>query len=265
MFKAITTWGLGLVFVNCLYFMKDCRAPPINWIWLELLNYSPRHGVGWRPTPQVYLVRDSVSVTGAKGGVDHEDQISKLIYTIVGLSKMCACSLHLYFKKLHSHPQPRPSRATISTPLGSFQWVLFSLFPSVGASQAREFQIATTRTPRKTVQTTFCTVIYIFSDKIAQIPCFYHVFACFCNGFLQNSNLHTCRHKTVPKHHVLQYVQFPFIEFSSIFTCCNAAGQLKHIYKKSFQHIVFHSVFYNVSAQKHGTLDVFRHKVGPKH
>ena len=29
----------------------------------------------------------------------------------------------------------------------------------------------------------------------------------------------------------------------SIFPCSNAAGQLKHKYKKSFQNIVFHSVF----------------------
>ena len=34
-----------------------------------------------------------------------------------------------------------------------------------------------------------------------------------------------------------------FTLFSSIFPCANAAGQLKHIYKKSFKNIVFFSVF----------------------
>ena len=34
-----------------------------------------------------------------------------------------------------------------------------------------------------------------------------------------------------------------FTLFSSIFPCANAAGQLKHIYKKSFKNIVFCSVF----------------------
>ena len=37
------------------------------------------------------------------------------------------------FEKLRSHPQPGPSRTMISPPLGSSQWVLFYLFPRVGA------------------------------------------------------------------------------------------------------------------------------------
>ena len=35
-----------------------------------------------------------------------------------------------------------------------------------------------------------------------------------------------------------------FTLFSSIFPCANAAGQLKHIYKKSFKNIVFFQCFY---------------------
>ena len=46
----------------------------------------------------------------------------------------------------------------VSPSMRSFQCVLFSLFHPAGASQAREFQIATTTMPRKTVQTTFSTV-----------------------------------------------------------------------------------------------------------
>ena len=56
-----------------------------------------------------------------------------------------------------------------------------------------------------------------------------------------------------------------FTQFSSIFPCANAAGQLKHIYKKSFKNIVFFSqCFYSFFRQKHHSLHVFRLKVGPK-
>ena len=147
----------------------------------------------------------------------------------------------------------------------------------MGTSQAREFQVATTTTttPRKTVQTTFCTVICIFFHKILQIPCFLKCVCMFLQCFpSKHGNLHICRHKTVPKHNFLQCFQFPclpkplktplFTLSSSICPCSNAAGQLKHIYKKSFKNIVVYSVF-KVFRQKHRNLHVFRHKVGPKH
>ena len=51
-----------------------------------------------------------------------------------------------------------------------------------------------------------------------------------------------------------------FTVFSSIFPCANAGSQLQHIYKKSFQNIVFDSVFPNVSSQTDGNLHVFCHK-----
>ena len=152
-------------------------------------------------------------------------------------------SISKSFAAIRSPGRPGPR----FPPLGSSQWVLFSLFPCVGASQAREFQIATTTTPRKTVQTTFRTVICIFFHKILQISCF---LKCVCMFFpAKHGNLHSCRHKTVPKHHLLQCFQFPslpkplktplFTLFSSIFPCSNAAGQLKHMYKKSFRNIIF--------------------------
>ena len=40
-----------------------------------------------------------------------------------------------------------------------------------------------------------------------------------------------------------------FTLFSSIFPCANAAGQLKHIYKKSFKNIVFVQCFYMFSVK----------------
>ena len=51
-----------------------------------------------------------------------------------------------------------------------------------------------------------------------------------------------------------------FTVFSSIFPCSNAGSQLQHIYNKSFQNIVFDSVFSNVSSQTDGNLHVFCHK-----
>ena len=60
-------------------------------------------------------------------------------------------------------------------------------------------------------------------------------------------NLHICRHKTVPKHHVLQCFQIPclpkrvFFNFS-MFQCLWQT-QTYIVYKKSFQNIVFHTVF----------------------
>ena len=66
-------------------------------------------------------------------------------------------------------------------PPGILPMGAFSTFPPMGASQAREFQIATTPTPRKTVRTTFLhRYLHFFFYKIPQIPCFWtclHVFA----------------------------------------------------------------------------------------
>ena len=51
-----------------------------------------------------------------------------------------------------------------------------------------------------------------------------------------------------------------FTVFSSIFPSANAGSQLQHIYKKSFQNIVFDKCFSNVSSQTDGNLHVFCHK-----
>ena len=119
----------------------------------------------------------------------------------------------------------------------SSQWVLFYLFPRGGPSQAKEFQIAATTTPRKTVQTTFCTISCIFFHKILQIFCMF--LQCFPS---KHGNLHICRHKTVPKHHFFYNVsnsiispnpwKHRYLHCFLQFSCSNAAGQLKHIYKK---------------------------------
>ena len=98
-----------------------------------------------------------------------------------------------------------------------------------------------------------------YIQKIRQKHCF---FQCFYNVFRRrHRDLRGFRHKVGPKHWFLQCFQGSGIKkvqcrdlpkplktqlftlFSSIFPCANAAGQLKHIYKKSFKNIVFCSVF----------------------
>ena len=149
----------------------------------------------------------------------------------VGFSNICACYLHLYFKKLRSHPQPGPSRATIPpSPLGILPMGFLS-FPCRGG--------ATTTTPRKTVQTTFCTVICMFSTKSSKSRVFWSVFAWFCNG-----NLHICHHKSVPKHNFLQCFKFPclpkplktplFTLFSSNFPCWPTQTYIQKILQQCF-------------------------------
>ena len=54
-----------------------------------------------------------------------------------------------------------------------------------------------------------------------------------------------------------------FTVFSSIFPCSNAGSQLQHIYKKSFQNIVFDSVFPMFPVKTDGNLHVFCH-IGSK-
>ena len=87
-------------------------------------------------------------------------------------------------------------------------------------------------------------------------------FQCFYMFFRQKRRkLHGFRHKVGPKQWFLQCFQGSGIKkvqcrdlpkplktplftlLSSIFPCANAAGQLKHIYKKSFKNSVFFNVF----------------------
>ena len=139
--KTINMWCVCIyIYIHIIYYYTILYYIILYYIILYcIILYSPRFAWGGRPHRRFFL-----SVTGAKGGVEHE-----------GL----------------------PLLGTL--PMGAFY-----LFPRVGASQAREFQIAATTTPRKTVQTTFCTVSCIFFHKILQIPCFWKCVACFCNVFL---------------------------------------------------------------------------------
>ena len=99
-----------------------------------------------------------------------------------------------------------------------------------------------------------------YIQKMSQKHCF---FQCFYNVFRRkHRNLRGFRHKVGPKQwffcsvfkalasKTIQCRDLPkplktplFTLFSSNFPCATAAGQLKHIYKKSFKNIVFFSVF----------------------
>ena len=130
----------------------------------------------------------------------------------------------------------------------------FSLFPPLEALQAAEFQIARQRR----------------LDSPPN-PVFFECVSMFLQWFpSKHGTLHFCRHKTGRKHHVRQCFQFPYLPnrwkyplftvFSSIFPCSNAGSRLQHIYKKSFQNIVFWQCFSNVSSQTDGNLHVFCHE-----
>ena len=158
--------------------------------------------------------------------------------------------LHLYFKKLRSHPQPTENPTLGILPMGAFL-----SFPSRGGLPSS----------RKTVQTTFCTVICIFSTKSSKARVFWSVFACFCNVFPQNTVIYTfvaikpfqniiflqCSNSLISpnpwKHRYLHC----FLQFFHVPMLLANSNIYNHIYKKSFKHIVF--------------THVFRHKVGLKH
>ena len=151
------------------------------------------------------------------------------------------------FQKAWQPAAAGPSRGTISPPLGSSQWVFFYLFPPVGASQAREFQVATTTTSRKTVQTTFCTVICIVFPQNPPNPVFFevclHVFAMFS---FKHGNLHICHQKSVSKHHFLPCVQFPYTAIYTVFfnfSMCQCRWPTQTYIQKNPSKTLFFTVF----------------------
>ena len=89
------------------------------------------------------------------------------------------------------------------------------------------------------------TVIYaVFGIKSVQNSGFCSVFKARASKKIQ------CRDRPKPLKTPL------FTLFSSILPCANAAGQFKHIYKKSFKNIVFFSVF-NIFSVKNAVIYTF--------
>ena len=114
----------------------------------------------------------------------------------------------------------------------------FSLFPPLEALQAAEFQIARQRR----------------LDSPPN-PVFFECVSMFLQWFpSKHGTLHFCRHKTGRKHHVRQCFQFPYLPNRWKYRYLQCFLQFFHvpmpvansniyIYKKSFQNIVFDSVF----------------------
>ena len=125
----------------------------------------------------------------------------------------------------------------LSFPLGSFQWVLlslfppveasqareFSLFPPVGASQAREFSLFPAVTASQAMEFSLFPPLEALQAAEFQIarqrrldsppnPVFFECVSMFLQWFPSKyGTLHFCRHKTGRKHHVRQCIQFPYL------------------------------------------------------
>ena len=169
---------------------------------------------------------------------------------------------------------PEAREFSLFPPVGAPQAREFSLFPPVWASavtafQAMEFSLFP---PFKTLQAAEFQIARQRRLDSPPNPVFFECVSMFLQWFpSKHGTLHFCRHKTGRKHRSCstmlpiplspQPLKIPlFTVFSSIFPCANAGSQLQHIYKKSFQNIVFDSVFSNVSSQTVGNLHVFCHK-----
>ena len=119
------------------------------------------------------------SVTGAKVVLTMKTRSAKSnwhIYFLVWVT--CVHLPWISISKSFSHPQPGPSRATNSHPRGLLPMGVFFLF----------FPLMTTL--KKTVQTTFSAVTYMFFPENPRFF-FLNVFTCFCKGFLQNTIIYT--------------------------------------------------------------------------
>ena len=136
--------------------------------------------------------------------------------------------------------------------MGASQAREFSLFPAVTASQAMEFSLYP---PLEALQAAEFQIARQRRLDSPPNPVFFECVSMFLQWFpSKHGTLHFCRNKTGRKHHVRQCFQFPYLPnrwkyrylpqcFLKIFPCSNAGSQLQHIYKKSFQNIVFDSVF----------------------
>ena len=88
----------------------------------------------------------------------------------VGLSKIHA-SLHLYFKKRHSHLQPRPSGPRFP-PCGAFPMGAFFTFPHPGGFPGQGISNSHDDSVQKNCPNNFCAGMYNFSTVFSSIfPC----------------------------------------------------------------------------------------------
>ena len=111
----------------------------------------------------------------------------------------------------------------------------------------------------------------LFSTKSSKSRVSWSVFACFCNVFLQNTEIYTFVAIKPFQNSCLQCFQFPLspqtLENAAIYTVFFNFSMLvnSNIYTKNPSKTLFCQCFYNVFSWRHRNLHVFRHKVGPKH
>ena len=150
--------------------------------------------------------------------------------------------------------------------MGAPQAREFSLFPPVGASQAREFSLFHAVTASQAMEFSLFPPLEALQAAEFQIarqrrldsppnPVFFECVSMFLQWFpSKHGTLHFCRHKTGRKHHVRQCIQFPYLPNRWKYRYLQCFLQFFHvpmpvansniyIYKKSFQNIVFDSVF----------------------
>ena len=99
-------------------------------------------------------------------------------------------SISKSFAAIRSPGRPGPPFPSLGSsmilPMG-----VFSLFPRVGASQAREFQMATTTPSKNCPNDILHRYLHFFPQNPPNPVFFWSVFACFCNVFLQNTVIYT--------------------------------------------------------------------------
>ena len=167
-----------------------------------------------------------------------------------------------------SHPWGLPKLGNFHffPPVGAPQAREFSLFPPVGASQAREFSLFPAVTASQAMEFSLFPPLDALQAAEFQIarqqrldsppnPVFFECVSMFLQWFpSKHGTLHFCRHKTGRKHHVRQCFQFPYLPNRWKYRYLQCFLQFFHvpmpvansniyIYKKSFQNIVFDSVF----------------------
>ena len=147
---------------------------------------------------------------------------------------------------------PKLGNFHFSTPVGASQAREFSLFPAVTASQAMEFSLFP---PLEALQAAEFQIARQRRLDSPPNPVFFECVSMFLQWFpSKHGTLHFCRHKTGRKHHVRQCFQFPslpnrwkyrylqcFLQFFHV--PMPVSNSNIYIYKKSFQNIVFDSVF----------------------
>ena len=149
---------------------------------------------------------------------------------------------------------PQAGEFSLFAPVGASQAREFSLFPAVTASQAMELSLFP---PLEALQAAEFQIARQRRLDSPPNPVFFECVSMFLQWFpSKHGTLHFCRHKTGRKHHVRQCFQFPylpnrwkyrywqcFLQFFHVPMPVANSNIYIYIYKKSFQNIVFDSVF----------------------